>query len=32
MAIDVTRGLVYAAVGMDHDATVRSYHLRTAVW
>ncbi len=28
MAIDVQRGLVYAAVGMDHDATVRSYHLK----
>ena len=28
LAVDPTRGLVYAAVGMDHDATVRSYRLR----
>jgi hypothetical protein len=27
LAVDPTRGLVYAAVGMDHDATVRSYRL-----
>ncbi len=28
LAVDVARGLVYAAVGMDHDATVRSYRLK----
>ncbi len=28
LAVDVERGLVYAAVGMDHDATVRSYQLK----
>ncbi len=28
LAVDVERGLVYAAVGMDHDATVRSYRLK----
>jgi len=28
LAVDPTRGLVYASVGMDHDATVRSYRLK----
>jgi hypothetical protein len=28
LAVDVERGLAYAAVGMDHDATVRSYRLK----
>jgi hypothetical protein len=28
LAVDVERGLVYAAMGMDHDATVRSYRLK----
>lgn len=28
LAVDVEHGLVYAAVGMDHDATVRSYQLK----
>ncbi|MGH8259172.1 MAG: hypothetical protein ACREUG_05730, partial [Steroidobacteraceae bacterium] len=28
LAVDETRGLVYAAVCLDHDATVRSYRLK----
>lgn len=28
LAVDPTRGLVYTAVCLDHDATVRSYRLR----
>jgi len=28
LAVDTERGLVYAGVFLDHDATVRSYHLK----
>ncbi|MGH8149433.1 MAG: hypothetical protein ACRETB_05570 [Steroidobacteraceae bacterium] len=28
LAVDPTRGLVYTSMGLDHDATVRSYRLK----
>lgn len=32
LAVDTTRGLVYTSMGLDHDATVRSYRLKNGRW